>query len=273
MFQIFNFFSKNRILLLFLFLEFVAFILIFQTHSYQQSKYITSSHRLSGSLLKKSEQIHSYFGLKDKNKDLIQENVNLKNELEKYKQLQVAPTVVMRDTAKKYAYIVAKVIQNSYLKRDNTITLDKGLVDGVQPNMGVILPNGIVGITLHVSQHFSTVMTILNSKSSINVKFKKNHHFGSLQWNGVSYTKAQLWDIPVQADIKKGDTIVTGGHSVFFPEQIPVGVIEEVVFSNKTFDRIDVKLFADFSALHTVYIVTNKYRDEQQNLEAQTENE
>jgi rod shape-determining protein MreC len=273
MFQIFKFFSKNRILLLFLFLEFVAFILIFQTHSYQQSKYITSSHRISGNLLKKSEQIHSYFGLKEKNENLVKENVSLKNELEKYKQLQVPPTVVFQDTAKKYSYIVAKVIKNSYLKRDNTITLDKGSVDGVQPNMGVILPNGIVGITLNVSKHFCTVMTILNSKSSINVKFKKNYHFGSLMWNGKSYTQTQLWDIPIQADIKKGDSIVTGGQSVFFPEQIPVGVISKVTYANKTFERIDVKLFADFSALHTVYIVTNKYRDEQQNLETQTENE
>lgn len=267
MLQIFIFFSKNRIVLLFLFLEFMAFILILQSNSYQQSKYISSTNKMSGNLLQKSNNIHNYFELENKNEKLISENVSLKNELEKLKQLHILPTVHSKDTLQKYTYLTAKVIQNSYLKKNNIITLDKGSVDGVKPNMGVILPHGIVGITLNVSNHFSTVMTILNSKSSINVKFKKNHHFGSLLWNGKSFTKTQLWDIPIQADIKKGDTIVSGGQSVLFPEQIPIGTISEIIYSNKTFERIDVKLFEDFSALHTVYIVLNKHRDEQQELE------
>jgi rod shape-determining protein MreC len=273
MLQIFKFFTNNRVILLFLFLEFVALILIFRTHSYQQSKYITSANRITGILLQKSSDVHSYFGLKQKNIDLVNENVALKNELEKFKQAQLKSTTVLTDTTRKYSYIEAHVIKNSYLSRNNFITLNKGSKDGIKPNMGVILHNGIVGITINVSKNFTTVMTILNSKSSINVKFKKNYHFGSLQWNGKSFTKAQLWDIPIQADIQKGDTIVSGGQSIFFPEEIPVGTISEVIYDNKTFKRIDVKLFADFSALHNVYVVTNKHRDEQQVLETKTENE
>ena len=270
MLQIFHFFLKNRILLLFLFLEFVALILIFQTHSFQQSKYITSANNLSGFVLKKTNAIYNYFELQNDNLDLVQENIILKNELEKLKQLHIPPTILVKDTIRKYNYIAATVIKNSFLKRDNVITIDKGSVDGVQPNMGVIVHNGIIGITLNVSKHYSTVMTILHSQSSINVKFKKNHHFGSMLWNGKTYTKTQLWDIPIQADIKKGDTIVTGGHSIFFPEKIPVGTISEIKYANKTFEKIDITLFADFSALHSVYVVTNKYRDEQIELEAKT---
>ena len=273
MLQIFKFFSTNKILLLFLFLEFVAIIFIFRTHSYQQSTYITSSNRFAGNVLKKTNSIYEYFHLKNKNEDLIKENVQLKNQLEHYIQLNKPVTEVINDSLLKYSYIEAAVIKSSFLKNDNFITLDKGTADGIHPNMGVILPNGIVGITLNVSKHYTTVMTILHSKSSINVKFKKNYHFGSLQWNGKTFTKAQLLDIPIQADIKIGDTIVSGGHSIFFPDQIPIGTIAEVKYANKAFEKIDVKLFADFSALHTVYVVTNKFRDEQANLEAKTNNE
>lgn len=272
MLQIFKFFSKNRVLLLFLFFELVAIILVFRTHSYHQSKYITSANNFSGYLLTRSDNIYSYFRLKEKNDALISENVQLKNELEKLKQLHIPPTVLHTDTLRKYSYISATVIKNSYLKRDNIITLDKGSVDGISPNMGVILPNGIVGITLNVSKHYATVMSLLNSNTSINVKLKKNYHFGSLKWDGKSYRFTQLQDIPIQADIQVGDTLVTGGHSVFFPEEIPVGTVSEIKLANKTFERINIKLFADFSALHTVYVVTNKYRDEQQELETKSEN-
>lgn len=271
MFQIFKFFSDNKVVLLFLLMEFIAFISILNTHSFHQSGYITSANNISGAILKKSNDIHSFLGLRKANNDLIQENLALKNELEHLKQLQVPPTITQVDTLRKYTYITANVIRNSFLKKDNIITLDKGSIDGVQPNMGVVLPNGIIGITLNVSNHYTTVMTILNSKMSINVKFKKNHHFGSMQWNGKTFSKVQLWDIPIQADIKVGDTIVTGGHSVFFPEQIPIGTISEVKLTNKTFEKIDIKLFADLSALHSVYIVKNKFRDEQQELEKKSE--
>jgi len=203
MLQIFIFFSKNRIVLLFLFLEFMAFILILQSNSYQQSKYISSTNKISGNLLQKSNNIHNYFGLKSKNEKLISENVLLKNELEKLKQLHIPPTIHSKDTLQKYTYLTARVLQNSYLKKNNIITLDKGSVDGVKPNMGVILPHGIVGITLNVSNHFSTVMTILNSKSSINVKFKKNHHFGSLLWNGNLSQKHNCGISPSKQTLKK----------------------------------------------------------------------
>lgn len=267
MFQIFRFFSDNRVIILFLLMEFVAFISILNTNSFHQSNYITSANNISGYILKKSNDIQSFFRLKEANYDLKKENLDLKNQLEKLKELQIPPTVNQIDTLRKYTFITANVISNSYLKKDNIITLDKGAVDGVEPNMGVVLSNGIVGITLDVSKHYCTVMSILNSKMSINVKLKKNHHFGSMQWDGKTFSKVQLLDIPIQANIKEGDTIVTGGLSVFFPEQIPIGTISKVKIINKSFEKIDIKLFADFSAIHTVYIVKNKFRDEQLELE------
>lgn len=271
MFQIFKFFQNNRTSLLFLFLEFVAFVFIIRTHSYHQSKYLNSTNAMSGYLLQKSNNIHSYFGLKNDNQLLIQENLRLKNELEQLRQNSIPVTQVKTDTLRKYSYISADVINNQYLNRNNILTLNKGKKDGIKPNMGVILPNGIVGITLQASDHFSTVLSLLNSKPSFNVKFKKNNHFGSLQWNGKSYTHAQLWDIPIQADVKVGDTIVSGGLSKIFPDEIPVGTVSEVKITNKKYDLINVKLFGDFSALSTVYVVINNFQKEQTDLEQQSD--
>ncbi len=273
MFQIFRFFSNNKSILLFLFLEFVSLVFIFRSHSYHQSKYITSTNRLSGYLITKSHNIKSYFGLKEKNNDLVLENVILKNELERLKQLNRPVSMLSVDTIRKYKFVSANVIKNSYHKRDNILTLDKGTLDGVKPNMGVILPQGIVGITINVSEHYSTVVSILNSKTSINVKLKKNKHFGSLQWNGKTYKTAQLLDIPTQSNLKVGDTLVSGGQSIFFPEQIPIGIVSKIEVKNRNYERIDVQLFEDLSALHSVYVVVNKFKDEQKELEDKSESQ
>jgi len=270
MFQLLQFFSRNKTVLLFLFLELLAFVFIINTHSYQHSKYINSANAISGSILKKTNSISNYFSLDKQNKQLIKENELLKNQLS-LKEHQSEETV--NDSLFKYRYITAKVVSNPYRKRNNFLTIDKGSDEGVKPDMGVVLSDGIVGIVLNVSKHYATVLSILNAQSKINVKMKNSHHYGSLHWKGNDYTQLNLEDLPIQAHIKKGDTIISGGKSVVFPEGIPIGVVADFSIQNKSYENINVQLFADMSSLYNVYVITNKDREEQVQLEFRTLNE
>jgi len=273
MLQLIKFFTNNRVFLLFVFLEFIAFIFIINSHSYHNSKYVNSANYISGSILKKSNTIHNYFNLKDQNKFLAEENKFLKNNLERLNKVSFSQKIEISDSTSKYDYISATVISNPYTKRNNVLTLDKGSLDNIQPNMGVVLSNGVVGITLKVSKHYTTVLSLLNSQSKINAKMKKSHHYGSLHWKGKDVTKVNLDDLPIQAGIQEGDTIISGGKSIFFPEGIPLGVISDFTIVNKSYSNISINLFADFSALHTVYIVRNKLSEEQLQLETESLNE
>jgi rod shape-determining protein MreC len=271
MLQLLQFFSRNKTVLLFLFLELLAFVFIINTHSYQHSKYINSANAISGSILKKSNRIKNYFSLNKQNQQLIKENEFLKNKLS-IKDNQQKETSG-KDSLVKYRYIAAKVVSNPYRKRNNFLTIDKGAKDGVKPDMGVVLSHGIVGIVLNVSNHYATVLSILNAQSKINVKMKNSHHYGSLTWKGDDYTQLNLEDLPIQANIKKGDTIISGGKSVVFPEGIPIGVVSGFNIQNKSYENIDVQLFADMSALYNVYVIQNNDSEEQNQLEYRTLNE
>jgi rod shape-determining protein MreC len=138
----------------------------------------------------------------------------------------------------------------------------------VKQDMGVINSLGIVGIIDNVSDNYSTVVSILNIKSHINAKLKKSNHFGSLGWDGKNTGFVQLTDVPRLASIRKGDTIVTGGQSVIFPENINIGTIERVYTDTEThYYKIEVKLFNDMTSLGHVYIIKSKNREEIINLE------
>jgi rod shape-determining protein MreC len=140
--------------------------------------------------------------------------------------------------------------------------------------MGVINSLGIVGLVDNTSAHYATVISILNKKSQINAKIKKSNHFGSLVWNGKSTGFVQLIDVPRLAAIRKGDTIVTGGQSVIFPENINIGTISKIYISAETnYYTLDVKLFNDMTNLGHVYIIKSKNRDELINLEKREKNE
>ncbi len=268
-----SFFSSNKTGLLFLFLQLIAFTFIINSHSFHHSKFLNSTNRISGAILEKTNAIQNYFSLKKQNAALVIENEHLLNQLQVFDEKESNLSLVGYDSILKYRFVQAKVISNPYTKRNNILTLNKGKAHGIEPDMGVVLPNGVVGITLNVSQNYTTVLSVLNSQSKVNAKLKKSHHYGSLYWDGKDFDKVFLEDIPIQAPIQKGDTIVSGGKSVFFPEGIPIGIISEIEIDSKAYTAIAVDLFIDMSSLYNVYVIKNSRKEEQLKLEKQAQNE
>ena len=88
-----------------------------------------------------------------------------------------------------YSFVVADVVNNSVTHLSNYITVDKGKLDGIMPDMGVVSERGVVGIVSTVSDHFSVIIPLLNPKFRLSCKVLGSSYFGSLSWNGpVSYT-------------------------------------------------------------------------------------
>lgn len=269
--QIFNFIFKNSNRLLFLLLLCVSLLLTIQSHSYHKSRIISSANFLTGGVYEKINNITEYLNLKTENDALALENARLKSiifntkdttSLEKPENIKgVAPEDI----------VVSKVIHNTYNTHENFLTLNSGANDGVKTDMGVINSLGIVGIIDKTSPNYSTVVSILNTKSQINAKIKKSNHFGSLTWDGKSTGFVQLQDVPRLALVKKGDTIVTGGQSVIFPENINIGTVDKVFKDTETnYYVLNIKLFNDMTNLGHVYIIKSKDRDEVNNLEKES---
>ena len=140
--------------------------------------------------------------------------------------------------------------------------------------MGVITTEGILGIVENTSSNFSTVQSVLNTKSNINAKIKNTDYFGSLVWDARDYRVVQLVDIPRLVPLVVGDTIVTGAMSSIFPENIPVGVIKKYdLNASKSFYNIDVELFNDMANVKNIYLIRNRNKREIEELEELTADE
>ncbi len=269
--QIFNFIFKNSSRLLFLLLLSVSLLLTIQSHSYHKSRIISSANFLTGGVYEKINNITEYLNLKTENDALALENARLKSILFNMKDTASVKKVENLKGVAPEDIVVSKVIHNTYNTHENFLTLNSGANDGVKPDMGVINSLGIVGIVDKTSPKYSTVVSILNVKSQINAKIKKSNHFGSLTWNGKSTGFVQLIDVPRLASVRKGDTIVTGGQSVIFPENINIGTIDKIYIDNKTnYYTLNIKLFNDMTNLGHVYIIKSKDRDEVNNLEKES---
>lgn len=272
--QIFNFIFKNSNRLLFLLLLCVSLLLTIQSHSFHKSRIISSANFLSGGVYEKMNNISEYLNLRTENEALALENARLKSIVFNTKDTLALQKIDKIKGVDPKDIVVSKVIHNSYNVHENFLTLNSGSLQGVKPDMGVINSLGIIGIIDKTSPKYSTVISILNVKSRINAKIKKSNHFGSLNWNGKSTGFVQLVDVPRLASVRKGDTIVTGGQSVIFPENINIGTIHKVYVDDKTnYYTLDIKLFNDMTNLGHVYIIKSEDREELNNLEKRTKDE
>jgi rod shape-determining protein MreC len=185
-------------------------------------------------------------------------------------------TIKLNDTIyhQQYEYMPVKVINNSINRQNNYLTISKGSIQGLQPEMAVISSYGIVGVIKKTSGNFSSVISVLNINFKVSAKIKKNGYFGSLSWDGKDYTIANLNEIPLHVDILRGDTVITSGYSAIFPEGVLIGTI--LSFDKKSgnnFYDIKVKLSTDYKNLSVVYAIKNLFKNEQLKLESQAEND
>lgn len=269
--QLIYFFQKFKYFLFFLLLEFIALALIFNNLDFHKSKFINSANSVTGGFYSQITTISDYFNLKSENKLLNEENTRLRNLLEKKELENISenPDVIVIDStfSQKYSYTSAKIINNNYTNQFNFLTLNKGENDGIQKEMAVFNSKGIIGITENTSSKYTRVQSVLNRDSKINARLKNTNFFGTLSWDGNNYKIVQLYDIPRQAPLKIGDTIVTDGKSAIFPEGILIGSISKINKGNSADNKVDVTLFNDMSNLGFVYVVKNFDKIEIKSLE------
>lgn len=270
-----NFLLKYNYWFLFILLEVASFVLLFRFNNYQQSVYFSSANGITGKVYELSGGVTSYFHLRSVNEDLLDRNMmleqqiaNLEGALLAQQTDSVTVNSLKRLPRTHYDVFKARVANNSLNMADNYITLDKGFKDGIREEMGVVDGNGVVGIVYKTSPHFSLVISVLNSKSSISCKIVGSQYFGYLKWEHGDSRFAYLKDLPRHAEFNLGDTVVTSGYSTVFPEGIIVGTVDDMSDSNDGLSYLlKIKLATDFGKISDVRVITKTGQEEQKDLE------
>ncbi len=269
--NLFRFIRRYHFFFLFLLLQVVALLFTLSSQHFHQAHLFHSSNTLVGHVYQTYNQVSGYMHLREVNQQLLDENMRLlerqrENFLITDQQVFEHQDSVFR---RRYSYLNAGVINKSVNRRNNYLTLNKGRLHGIEPDMGVITGNGVAGIVMHVSDNFSSVMSLLHSDMMVSVKIGKNDHIGTLQWEGGDYRRTVMSYIPPHVDLSVGDSIFTSGHSLVFPENVFVGTIEDwEIRRGENFFTATVKLAIDHNKLSLVYVVKNLMREEQEELES-----
>lgn len=262
-----DFLKKYHHWFLFIFLEVISGVLLFQYNSYQGSVWLSSANAVVGTVYDWESRGAAFFSLTKANEELSLRNFYLERQVDQLRRLYADAT---HDTTvvehhelqllSQYQLIPAKVVDNSLNKIENLMTIDKGRADGVEVDMGVACGSGVVGVVYLVADHYSVVIPVLNASSSrISCAIRDRGYFGYLHWYGGDPTVAYVEDIPRHAKFRLGEWVVTSGFSSIFPSGVMVGKIEQAYNSSDGLSyKLKVQLSTDFSCVRDVVVISDK---------------
>ena len=221
-----------------------------------------------------NEKVKGYFdffinfsNVKKENEELTAKNAELENKLIEYERMKEENTR-LRDmfdysqTNANYDYLGCNIIGYSGGNISNGYIIDKGTKDGVEKDMVVITPAGLVGKVTKASSSFAIVQTILNENIAVAAMVESTDETtGILQ--GITDSKnknlTELSNIPIESAIKEGDKILTSGLGEMYPKEIRIGEVISVEVDNVgIMKRAVVKPYVDFNKLEELFVVVPK---------------
>lgn len=266
------FYLRFRIFLVFAFLQAVALYTYFSYSEFPRLQALTTASSVNAGLLKTRNDITKHFNLSRTNKQLQWENIRLRQQLKQSMYQLEKNYITIDDTSFKqqYQYIAGTVINNTFDKRDNYMTIDIGSADGVKKGDGVFSSRGVIGVIHTCSEHYSVVKTVLTKNINIDVMLEDGGAFGLLKWNGLDARRGQITGISNDMVVKKWTRVVTRGGSGIFPRGLLVGRVESKKFiEGKPLWDITLRFSEDFRTIQHVYVVKNLMQQELDKLEEQ----
>ena len=260
--NIFLFIRRYFNLLSFLFLQGLSIYFIVSYSNYHRAAFDSFTNKITGSINKKYNKVEYYFQLRKTNDSLVNANQRLYNKLRSDYNIPDSANKNVIDTFmvdsvkqfKRFNYLNAKVVYNSYSLQNNFIIINGPNVKLFTKGMGVSgIDNSVVGIITEVDGEYATVMSLLHKDSRINGKLLKGKEAGTIIWNGEQPNILSLMNIPKSAKVAKGDTIVSG-ISAIFPRGMLIGTVTEVKpeSANNNY-KISLRSTSDFYNLEYVY--------------------
>lgn len=260
--------------IIFVVLQTFSLVLVFKYNSFQRASILDSTQQMVGSVNEVSNNITSFFQLGKVNKELSARNARLSDSL-RLIMLQVKDSepsnVIASPVVNNYEFISAQIVSQTYTRRNNYFTINKGAEDFITKHCGVVTDKGVVGILKNTSQNYASGLSLLHTKTSISAKISELNEVGALEWVVGDRLEAELKYVPRHVKVKVGQDVVVSHLSFTFPENTPIGKVSRVETPDGSpYCEIYVTLHQDIKNVKHVYVVKHVRGEEKAQLEEET---
>jgi rod shape-determining protein MreC len=279
--NIFLFIRRYFTFLAFVLLQIFCLWMLFKFNKIHHAAFMGVANEVTGRMNTQVDKLDDYFHQGEENRRLHRMNDSLLNLLRSNFSIpdstqHIVVDSMMVDSIKqfrRYIWRDAKVVYNTVTSEKNYLQLNRGSKYGIRDNMAVLNSDGaVVGQVVNVSPNFSEVMSLLHVQSSVSAALKKTGDAGRVEWNGKDPRFVQMRGISKSVEVKIGDTVITSRYSYNFPPDKLIGRVAEINTDPATgFYVLKVRTAANFADIQQVHVVENLQREEQAQLEKDTE--
>jgi rod shape-determining protein MreC len=279
--NIFLFIRRHFVFLSFALLQGIALWMLFSYNRFHKVVFLGLANEITGSVNTQVDKVDDYFHLREENQRVHHMNDSLMNLLRSNYNIPDTLQTIRTDSVRidslvqyrRYVYRDAKVVYNSVNFENNYLQLNRGSNQGIKENMAVISSDGaIIGIIINTSPNFSQVLSLLHTKSRVPAALKKTGTTGTVKWDTEDPRFVTLEGISKDVDVKRGDTVLTSKYSYNYPPNFLLGRVAKVEIDKSTgFYSLTVQTAVNFSRIQQVFVIENLQREEQQQLEKDTE--
>ncbi len=137
------------------------------------------------------------------------------------------------------------------------VIIDKGTSTGVRTGQAVIDAEGVFGQVVEAGRYTSQVLLITDLSHAVPVEMARNGLRGIAGGTG-QIDLLRLENVPVTADIRRADLLITSGLGGRFPRGYPVGHVQSVVTERtRAFAGVTVKPSALLDRARYLLVVLN----------------
>lgn len=198
-----------------------------------------------------------------RNKELSQRIDELQGRLENYEEYRLEnerlkKLLDFQAATRDLKFTAAGVIGRDPGNWFKTISVDKGSRQGIKVNMTVLLPEGLVGRVIRVSDRTAEIMLITDPRSAVSSTIQESRSPGIVEGTADSLARLRMVHIPYDAVVSNGQVIVTSGFGSLFPKGIPIGEIIEIKKDpTGLYYNAVLQPFVDFNRIEEVLIITS----------------
>lgn len=279
--NIFLFIRRYFTLLAFILLQVFSLWMLFKFNKLHHAAFMGVANEVTGTVNTQVDKLDDYFHQGEENKRVHRMNDSLLNLLRNNfsfpdtTQRLVTDSVLIDSTkgVRRYVWRDAKVVYNTVNSDRNYLQINRGANYGIRDNMAVLNSDGaVVGQVVNVSPNFSEVMSLLHIQSSVSAALKRTGESGKIEWDGKDPHTILLKNIPKSAQVKVGDTVLTSKYSYNYPPDKMIGTVSGINSDPALgFYLLRIRPAVNFGTIQQVFVVENLQRDEQLQLEKDTE--
>ncbi len=203
--------------------------------------------------------IPSYFNLKSENHLLRQKLVQMQLqtvdlEERRIENQRLRGLLNLKDK-KQYTYIPAEVIGWNTDQGLDTIVIDVGRSDQIRRYMAVVVEDGVLGRIIEVGPTSSFVQLLTDRNCRISGLVQRSREQGIIRYQGDEL----FMQLPLQADVRLGDRVVTSGLGETYPSGLKVGRISQITLGSRNlFKQVSITPAVELNRLEEVFVIMGR---------------